>query len=72
MIRTLMLLVAAATRHRPHLVEAAGAGAIVVGLVQWQGGWAGWIAGGTALVLKAWESDIAALATARDKAGSDR
>lgn len=62
MVRTLLtLIVGVALRvrgHRVPLAEAAGVVALIVGLVQWQGGFAGWLAVGAAALVKSleWES----------------
>jgi hypothetical protein len=60
MIRTLMALVAKVTRTQPPLTELAGAVAVTVGVTQWFGGPAGWIAAGVALLLKSAETPPAA------------
>lgn len=60
MVKTLFKLVATVLKARQiPLAEAAGATAVVIGLVLWLGAPAGWIAVGVALLAKSFEWDLA-------------
>lgn len=58
MVHTLLALIKAILAiPSPRLVELAGAGAVTIGVTLTFGGGAGWIAAGTAALLKAWAAD---------------
>lgn len=63
------LLVPFVLKHRVGLAELAGAILVIVALAL-LAAWAGWLAGGAMLLLKALEWDLAAGGAKGDKAGS--
>jgi hypothetical protein len=58
MVQTLLTVIGTVVSRRIPLAEAAGAGALIVGAVQWFGAPAGWVGVGVGLLAKSLEWDL--------------